>query len=156
MRKLLLILFGLLTLSAYSQVTVSQEDFDKLPAEYQRMLVPDTTNVVMEKLEETSKAASIGKEIGTAVNETLTAVSDNVIKVAESDVGRTAIGVAVWKLLWKDVVGILVGIIFLSFSIYFMIQSKNRISNDESNSSGWVSLIIACVLLIVSMICLFG
>lgn len=156
MRKLLLILFGLLTLSAYSQVTVSQEDLDKLPAEYQRMLVPDTTNVVMEKLEETSKAASIGKEIGTAVNETLTAVSDNVIKVAESDVGRTAIGVAVWKLLWKDVVGILVGIIFLSFSIYFMIQSKNRISNDESNSSGWVSLIIACVLLIVSMICLFG
>lgn len=156
MRKLLLILFGLLAFSAYSQVTVSQEDFDKLPEKYQRQLLPDTTNVVVEKLEETSKAASIGREIGTAVNETLTAVSDNVIKVSESNVGKTAIAIAVWKLLWKDLLGIIVGLTLLGFSIYFAIQGKNRFSNDDADAGAVVSVVSAAILFIGSIVCLFG
>lgn len=156
MRKLLFILFGLLAFNAYSQVTVSQEDFDKLPAEYRRMLAPDTTNVVMEKLEETSKAASIGKEIGTAVNETLTAVGDNVIKIAESDVGKTAVGIAVWKLLWKDIVGIIVGLILLGFCIYFVLQAKRKLSTKSDDGGGIVSIVAAAVFFIASMYCIFG
>lgn len=156
MRKLLFILFGLIAFSAYSQVTISEEDFNKLPAEYRRMLIQDTTNVVMEKLEETSKAASIGKEIGTAVNETLTAVSDNVIKIAESDVGKTAVGVAVWKLLWKDIVGIVVGLILLGFSIYFAIQAKKKLSANLDDGGGIVSIVAATVLFGASMCCIFG
>lgn len=156
MRKLLFILFGLLAFNAYSQVTVSQEDFDKLPAEYRRMLAPDTTNVVMEKLEETSKAASIGKEIGTAVNETLTAVSDNVIKIAESDVGKTAVGIAVWKLMWKDIIGIIVGLILLGFSVYFAMQAKKKLSADVDDGGGYVSVVAAIVFFITSICCIFG
>lgn len=156
MKKLLLILFGLLAFSAYSQVTLSEEDFKKLPKEVQQQIRPDSTNVVIKKLEETSKAVSIGREIGTAVNETLTAVSDNVIKIAESDVGKTAVGIAVWKLMWKDIVGIIVGLILLGFSIYFIIQAKKKLSTDSEDAGGYVSVIAAVVLFAASITCIFG
>lgn len=156
MRKLLFILFGLLAFNAYSQVTVSQEDFDKLPEEIQQQISKaDTTNVV-QKLEETSKAVSIGKEIGTAVNETLTSVGDNVIKIAESGVGQTAIGIAAWKLLWKDVVGIIVGLILLGFCIYFALQAKRKLSANSSDGGGIVSIAVAAVFFMASMCCIFG
>lgn len=157
MRKLLFILFGLLAFSAYSQVTISQEDFDKLPKEIQQQISKaDTANVVVQRLEETSKAVSIGKEIGTAVNETLTSVGDNVIKIAESNVGQAAIGIAAWKLLWKDVVGIIVGLILLGFCIYFALQAKRKLSASSSDDGGIVSIAVAAVFFIASMCCLFG
>ena len=154
MRKLLFILLSLIAFTAYSQVTISEEDFNNLPKEIQSKIRPDST--IIEKLEETSKAASIGREIGTAVNETLTAVSDNVIKVAESNVGKTAIGIAIWKLLGRDVLGIVVGTVLFGFSMYFAIACKRKLAEDENSASGWVSLIIAVVLFIASMICGFG
>lgn len=156
MRKLLFILFGLLAFSAYSQVTISQEDFDKLPEEIQQQISKADTANVVQKLEETSKAVSIGKEIGTAVNETLTSVGDNVIKIAESNVGQTAIGIAAWKLLWKDIVGIVVGLILLGFCIYFALQAKRKLSANLGDGGGIVSIAVAAVFFIASMCCIFG
>ena len=154
MRKLLLILLSLIAFTAYSQVTISEEDFNNLPKEIQSKIRPDST--IIEKLEETSKAASIGREIGTAVNETLTAVSDNVIKVAESNVGKTAIGIAMWKLLWKDIVGILAGVTLFGFFVYFGIRATKELAGDGDSVGGWMSMIIAAALFIASMCSIFG
>lgn len=160
MKRILLILCGLLAFSAYSQVTVSEEDFNKLPKEVQQQLRPDSTNVVIEKLEETSKAVSIGREIGTAVNETLTAVSDNVIKVAESNIGQTAIGIAMWKLLWKDVLGIVAGAVLFGFSMYFGMRAIKKPAKDDDDDDVMARRIISgiamAVLFIASMCCAFG
>lgn len=158
MKRILLILCGLLAFSAYSQVTLSEEDFKKLPKEVQQQIRPDST--VIEKLEETSKAVSIGREIGTAVNETLTAVSDNVIRVAESNVGQTAIGIAMWKLLWKDILGIVAGTVLFGFSMYFGMRAIKKPAEDDNEDDVEVRRIISgiamAVLFISSMCCAFG
>lgn len=40
---------------------------------------------------------NLGKEIGVAVNETLKAVEDSAIRIADSNLGQTAITIVVWK-----------------------------------------------------------
>lgn len=156
MRKLLFILFSLLAFNIYSQVTISEEEFNRLPKEVQTQLRPDTVDVVIEKLEKTSKAVGIGKEIGTAVNETLTAVSDNVIKIADSRAGRIAIGITIWKLLGKDIIGVFIGIILLGFCIYFIFQAKKKLSDDGEDGGGFVAVAAAIIFFITSMLCMFG
>ena len=154
MKKLLFLLFGLIAFSAYSQVTITEEEFAKLPTTVQQQLRPDSI----------VNTSSIGKEIGTAINETLTTVSDNVIKVAESEVGQTAIGIAMWKLLWKDVTGIVVGIILIVVSIVFGHRatkrpSKEELENDDEDeicTRHVISAILAVAFFIASMCCIFG
>lgn len=46
------------------------------------------------------------KEIGVAVNETLKAVEDLAIRIPESNLGQTAITIVVWKLLYKEIAGV--------------------------------------------------
>lgn len=158
MRKLLFFLFGLFAFTAFSQVTISEEEFQKLPESVQQQIRPE--GEVIRKMKETSKAVGIGKEIGTAVNETLEAVSDNVIKIADSNVGKTAVSIAVWKLLWKDVVGIIAGVILFGFSMFFGIRATKRFTKDEDPEESALqrvmSGIIAAVLFISSMACCFG
>lgn len=160
MRKLLFFLFGLFAFTAFSQVTISEEEFQKLPESVQQQIRPE--GEVVQKMKETSKAVSIGKEIGTAVNETLTAVSDNVIKVADSDVGKTAISIAVWKLLYKDILGIVTGVILFGFSMFFVVRATKKPDKDEDTDDESftvrrvISGIAAAVLFTSSMIACFG
>lgn len=163
MKRLILFLIGIISLfSVQGQVTISEEEFNNLPESIQQQIRPNTTDVVIEKLGKTSKAVSIGKEIGTAVNETLTAVSDNVIRVAESKVGKTAIGIAMWKLLWKDIAGLSVGIILLGLSVFFAIRGTKESTKTEDCDEDFkvykliVCIIIAAVFFVSSMACMFG
>lgn len=156
MKKLLFLLFGLIVFNVYSQVTITEEEFNKLPKEVQTQLRPDSVDVVIEKLEKTSKAVSIGKEIGTAVNETLNAVSDNVIKIADSRAGRIAIGITIWKLVGKDIAGLVVGLILLGFCIYFIFQAKKKLSADGEDGGGFVAVVASIIFFGASMICIFG
>lgn len=77
MKKFLVIMLAMLWMSvaAFSQITISQEDYDKLPNETRTQIEKLTTEkAVKGEIKEVSEYANLGKEIGVAVNETLKAV----------------------------------------------------------------------------------
>lgn len=54
-----------------------------------------TEKAVKGEIKEVSEYANLGKEIGVAVNETLKAVEDSAIRIADSSLGQTAITIVV-------------------------------------------------------------
>lgn len=55
----------------------------------------------------------LARKLAVAVNETLKAVEDSAIRIADSSLGQTAITIVVWKLLYKEIAGVIVGILLL-------------------------------------------
>lgn len=157
-RFLTLLLFTLLmSVTAFSQVTISQEDYNKLSSEAKAQIEQITTEkAVKGEIQEVSEYANLGKEIGVAVNETLKAVEDSAIRISESDLGQTAITIVVWKLLYKEIAGLIVGFILLILCIYFAIIGKSKLSDDADDVGGWVCVLTGVVFFIASMICMFG
>lgn len=147
MKKFLVIMLAMLWMSvaAFSQITISQEDYDKLPNETRTQIEKITTEKAIKgEIKEVSEYANLGKEIGVAVNETLKAVEDSAIRIAESNLGQIAITIVVWKLLYKEIAGIVVGTILLT--------GRGKLSK---NDGGWISVVggaIFCVLLLLGMI----
>lgn len=91
MKKFLVIMLAMLWMSvaAFSQITISQEDYDKLPNETRTQIEKLTTEkAVKGEIKEVSEYANLGKEIGVAVNETLKAVEDSAIRIADSSLGQ--------------------------------------------------------------------
>ena len=152
-----LLLFTLLMgVTAFSQVTISQEDYDKLSSEAKTQIEQLTTEkAVKGEIKEVSEYANLGKEIGVAVNETLKAVEDSAIRISESNLGQTAITIVVWKLLYKEMAGLVVGFILLALCIYMVIAGKGKLSKNDEDTGGWVSIIGGAIFFISSMICMF-
>lgn len=76
------------------------------------------------------KWVGVGKEIGEAVNSSLEAVSTNASKFAETSVGRTAVYLVVWKVVGKDVLGLIVGGLLLLIGVPLWIWSyRNALQN---------------------------
>lgn len=83
MKKFLVIMLAMLWMSvaAFSQITISQEDYDKLPSDTRTQIEKITTEKAIKgEIKEVSEYANLGKEIGVAVNETLKAVEDSAIR----------------------------------------------------------------------------
>ena len=90
MKKFLVIMLAMLWMSvaAFSQITISQEDYDKLPSDTRTQIEKITTEKAIKgEIKEVSEYANLGKEIGVAVNETLKAVEDSAIRIADSNLG---------------------------------------------------------------------
>lgn len=109
MKKFLVFMLAMLWMSiaAFSQITISQEDYDRLPKEARTQIEKITTEKTIKG--EMSEYANLGREIGIAVNETLKAVEDSAVRISKSDLGQTAIAIVVWKLLYKEIAGVAVG-----------------------------------------------
>lgn len=102
MKKFFVLMLAMLWMSvaAFSQITISQEDYEKLPLDTKTQIERLTTEKAIKgEIKEVSEYANLGKEIGIAVNETLKAVEDSAIRIAESYLGQIAITIVVWKLL---------------------------------------------------------
>lgn len=87
MKKFLMLIVAMLFMSvaSFSQITISQEDYDRLPGETRTQIEKITTEKAIKgEIKEVSEYASLGKEIGVAVNETLKAVEDSAIRISES------------------------------------------------------------------------
>lgn len=100
MKKFLVIMLAMLWMSvaAFSQITISQEDYDKLPSDTRTQIEKITTEKAIKgEIKEVSEYANLGKEIGVAVNETLKAVEDSAIRIADSNLGQTRIAQAKQK-----------------------------------------------------------
>lgn len=109
MKKLLLIILLCISTVTYAQKTLTQEQYDALP-ENVKQQIEATTN--------SSTKASWGKEIGIAVNESLTAIEQSAIRIADSKIGNVATFLLIWKFCAANVLGILFAIIVLSFGIW--------------------------------------
>lgn len=116
-----------ITSFAYADKTISDEDYNKLPQDV-RSEIETKQNV--QKLGE---YAGLGKEIGTAVNESLKAIESSVVRVSNTDLGKTAIFIVCWKLLYKDFIGIFVGCILITIWTYMLIKGSRvfNIYNKE-------------------------
>lgn len=159
MKKFLVIMLAMLWMSvaAFSQITISQEDYDKLPNETRTQIEKITTEKAIKgEIKEVSEYANLGKEIGVAVNETLKAVEDSAIRIAESNLGQTAITIVVWKLLYKEIAGIVVGTILLGISVFMLLTGRGKLSKNDEDAGGRVSVVGGAVFFISSMICIFG
>lgn len=58
---------------------------------------------------------SWGKEIGVAVNESLTAIEQTAINIANSKIGNVAIFLVIWKFCVRDILGIVFSIVIMCF-----------------------------------------
>ena len=54
------------------------------------------------------------------------AVEDSAIRIAESNLGQTAITIVVWKLLYKEIAGIVVGTILLGISVFMLLTGRGN------------------------------
>lgn len=151
-KYLLLFLLALMSYSAFSQVTISKEEYDRLSDEVKTEIkVASTKDEVLEA----SKYVTLGKEIGVAVNETLKAVEDSAVRISRTELGKTAIVIIVWKLLYKDLAGLVLGIIFIGLSVYFIIRSVNRLCSGIDDVAASASLIIGAVLFLGGLLTIF-
>lgn len=153
MKKFLVIMLAMLWMSVAAFSQISQEDYDKLPNETRTQIEKITTEKAIKgEIKEVSEY--LGKEIGVAVNETLKAVEDSAIRISESNLGQTAITIVVWKLLYKEIAGVVIGILLLGISLFLLITGRGKLSKDDAG--GWISVVGGAVFFISSMICVFG
>lgn len=75
MKKFLVFMLAMLWMSVAAFSQISQEDYDKLPSDTRTQIEKITTEKAIKgEIKEVSEYASLGKEIGVAVNETLKAL----------------------------------------------------------------------------------
>ena len=110
-------------------ITISDDCLRNLPEETQRYVREHAVS-------NNDDDSSIGTEIGIAVNETFKAISDNTIKLAESNLGKSAIFMLSWKILYKDVIGLIVGIFLLVTVAVIMVKVLNQIKKTEDKNNG--------------------
>lgn len=129
-----------MSVAAFSQI--SQEDYDKLPSDTRTQIEKITTEKAIKgEIKEVSEYANLGKEIGVAVNETLKAVEDSAIRIADSNLGQTAITIVVWKLLYKEIAGVVIGIILLGISLFMLLTGRGKLSKNDEDAGSWTSVV---------------
>lgn len=161
MKRLIFILMAMIcSVGMFAEtVTISEDCFKNLPEETQKYV---RENAVVS---DDNDDSSIGTEIGIAVNETFKAISDNTIKLAESNLGKSAIFMLSWKILYKDIIGLIVGFFLLITVAVIMVKVLNQIKEaDEKNDGDFTDtsaarVIIGCVTSVIffisSMCCIF-
>lgn len=140
-------------------VTISEDCFKNLPEETQKYV---KENAVVRSDNDDS---SVGTEIGIAVNETFKAISDNTIKLAESNLGKSAIFILSWKILYRDIIGLIVGAFLLVTIAIIMFKVLNQIKDTEEKNDGKftdassariaIGCIASIIFFIASMCCIF-
>ena len=93
-------------------------------------------NEITNKIETYGKWAGMGREIGIAAKEGLTAVKDVAIDLSNSNLGKTVMFLIVWKVAGIDFVRIAVGILlamigtFLVSKSYFRMFTNRRLTSS--------------------------
>lgn len=99
-------------------VTLTEEQYKSLPEDVRREIDRQNT------LNTVSEWAGLGKEIGEGVNGALTAIEGSAARISETNIGKTAIGIVVWKFIAKDAIRFVIGFLFLvigsSVAIYII------------------------------------
>ena len=161
-----------ITILSFGQVTLSQEEFSKLPIEVQNQIA---TTKVDNQIETAGKWVGFGKEVGTAVNESLAAVTKTAVDFSETKLGKITIFLVIYKVIGGDIIqlgfGVLWLILIISLSLYInnnygkntrKLVSKTYNSESKKYDKQWeviegmdeyrvTSIIIFCVGFIVAL-----
>ena len=143
-------LFVCLSTNIFAQKTLTKEQYDALPLE------------VKHQIEMTSNYPSIswGKEIGVAVNESLTAIEQSALRIADSKIGNVATFLVIWKFCAANVLGIIFSIIVLIFGTwgYSQFWKKHVTKNNGLQSDGdyFLAILYPMLIIIVMAISLFA
>lgn len=87
---------------------------------------------LQKKLDTYGNWVGVGSEVGIAVKEGLMAVVDVADKFGGTDVGKFTIVMVAWKVMGKDVIRIVLGIIFLIIITFlFLMIYKNLYKNER-------------------------
>lgn len=109
-------------------------DSNDLPPEVlEKIKAKQKIEEVKQKIEAAGEYATWGKQIGTAVNESLTALTKHAEEFSNTKVGKVAVFLIAWKVMAKDVlemgdkvIGYFVGIPFLFFGTIVIILGYRR------------------------------
>lgn len=103
------------------QITVNTKD---LPPEIVAQL--KQKQQVTNTLETYGEWAGMGKEIGVAMKEGLTAVKDVAVDFSKTDVGTYTMVLIAWKVVGEDVLGLSLGMIVFTVGMLFITWSYRR------------------------------
>ena len=81
---------------------------------------------IKEKAEAYGAWVGVGKEVGEAVNSSLSAISDNAAKFADTKVGKFSMFIVAWKVLGSDVLGVLYAAVIVFIGLPVLIWSYRR------------------------------
>jgi len=126
MKKLVMICsLMLFSMLAFTQsITVDKKDLP--PDLVKKIESAQQVQEVTQKLEAVNEWAGIGKEIGGAVREGLTAVKDVAVDFSKTDVGTFTMVLIAWKVVGQDMLGLGVGLIVLFIGVTFITWSYRR------------------------------
>jgi hypothetical protein len=110
------------------------------PDQLAKVQAQAVTNQVIEEVSTYSKIAGIGKEIGIAVKDGLTAVVDVADKFGGTNVGKFTMTMIAWKIIGKDIFRIVIGLVFLIiYTVFLTRYYKNNftIHKIAVSDNGW-------------------
>jgi hypothetical protein len=149
-----------------STISIKVSDLEKLvpgaSVALKKATEVEATEAALEKrIERYGSYVGVGKEIGIAVNSALEAVNDQVVKFSETKLGKITVFLVVWKVLYKDVLGIIIGIplllgwtaIFVWVMVYFFMKRKikytdkngqvvEEIVDNDWNDNKWAGIAV--------------
>ena len=144
MKKLLVLLFMILALVFIVKMTEAQtaptetvtiNKSDLTPAQIAKI----TAEEQMAKIETYGKWVGVGNEIGVAIKEGLTAVVDVSERFSNTKVGEFTMYLIAWKVIGKDLVRIVLGILFIIFITVIIFKSLRRMypRRIALKTNGW-------------------
>lgn len=114
------------SMSLFSQVTLTPEDLAKLdPAVRSQIQSLTAQKEITNNIENVSRWAGLGKEIGLTVKESLEAVVDVSDKFSKTNVGKFTLALVFYKIAGKDVLQLFIGLMWLiiilivSYKLYY-------------------------------------
>lgn len=136
-------IFSAATFAQTSGVTLTAEDYAKLSPEAKSQITAiQVEKEITGKIETTGKWVGLGKEIGTAMNESLTAITTTASNFAETKLGKFTMFIVAWKVIGTDVLQLLIGIVWiiliLCISLYIYRNNTERtvLISKKWNSEG--------------------
>jgi len=124
---LMLVLFIGINVQAQTQPQKVGDPSTYLTAEQQAKYYSDLKIAELEKkLETYGNWVGVGGEVGTAIKEGLTAVVDVADKFGGTDVGKFTMVLVAWKVVGKDMVRIVLGLVFIAIFTWLLIYSFKR------------------------------
>lgn len=133
----ILLTFIGLSLTSYSQnETVTINKSDLTPEQVQKLDKEKQLEQTKQTVENYSKMAGFGKEIGVAIRDGLNAVVDVSDKFSKTDVGQFTMTIIAWKLLYKDIVQIILGLLTIAVINYFIFIYYRSLSTHSVRKKG--------------------
>lgn len=118
------------------KVTISKSDLTPqqiatLEAKTQLDKANAEVSKLQKKIETYGNWVGVGGEIGNAVKEGLTAVVDVADKFGKTDVGKFTMTMVAWKVIGKDVVKIIIGLLFFITFTATLIYTFKRLTKEQ-------------------------